>query len=258
MSASLANIATSTLDALHNHLRRAPHVQTLSAQRLSRWGLSHSTHALQMALEPLPREAWVPLLGHLLEARRHNEHNKPELVWTGPAPHHGRARQTRVLLQQLFAQAHREVLLAGYSFDHGHLLFAPLFEAMNERSVQARFYLHLQQDGTQATGPLAMPPVRLQELVRAFAQKNWPFGAPYPRFFVDSRLCTGQRWHSLHAKCAVIDGTHTLMTSANFTRRGQHDNVEAGVLLHDKAFADLVLEQFQLSTRADLFLEVFV
>lgn len=42
---------------------------------------------------------------------------------------------------------------------------------------------------------------------------------------------------SLHAKCVVIDDAISLVGSANFTDRGQARNYEAGVLLHEAAFA---------------------
>ena len=42
---------------------------------------------------------------------------------------------------------------------------------------------------------------------------------------------------SLHAKCVVVDDERSFITSANFTDRGQTRNVEAGVLIEDRAFS---------------------
>jgi phosphatidylserine/phosphatidylglycerophosphate/cardiolipin synthase-like enzyme len=42
---------------------------------------------------------------------------------------------------------------------------------------------------------------------------------------------------SMHAKCVVIDHEYTLITSANFTDRGQTRNIEAGVAIEDRGFA---------------------
>lgn len=47
-----------------------------------------------------------------------------------------------------------------------------------------------------------------------------------------------------HAKCVVVDDEHAFVTSANFTGWAQHRNVEAGVLLHDAAFARGIRQQF--------------
>lgn len=49
---------------------------------------------------------------------------------------------------------------------------------------------------------------------------------------------------SLHAKCVVVDERWVLVTSANFTDRGQTRNVEVGVLLDDAGFAGVLEAQF--------------
>jgi phosphatidylserine/phosphatidylglycerophosphate/cardiolipin synthase-like enzyme len=48
----------------------------------------------------------------------------------------------------------------------------------------------------------------------------------------------------MHAKCVVVDGTFALVTSANFTRRAQEQNLECGVLLEDAAFAHHLARQW--------------
>ncbi|MBK8256767.1 MAG: hypothetical protein IPK82_29360 [Polyangiaceae bacterium] len=42
----------------------------------------------------------------------------------------------------------------------------------------------------------------------------------------------------------VIDREHTLITSANFTDRGQTRNIEVGVAIQDRAFAASVTRQW--------------
>jgi phosphatidylserine/phosphatidylglycerophosphate/cardiolipin synthase-like enzyme len=39
-------------------------------------------------------------------------------------------------------------------------------------------------------------------------------------------------------KCIVVDDERSFVTSANFTGRAQSRNIEAGVLIEDKAFAE--------------------
>ena len=48
---------------------------------------------------------------------------------------------------------------------------------------------------------------------------------------------------SLHAKCVVVDGEHTLIGSANFTDRAHTRNVEAGALISDRRFAARLIDQ---------------
>jgi phosphatidylserine/phosphatidylglycerophosphate/cardiolipin synthase-like enzyme len=53
----------------------------------------------------------------------------------------------------------------------------------------------------------------------------------------------------LHAKVIVRDEVQTLITSANLTEAAQERNVEAGVLLDDRAFARGVVGQFERLVR---------
>ena len=48
----------------------------------------------------------------------------------------------------------------------------------------------------------------------------------------------------MHAKCVAVDGERALVSSANFTERGQDRNIETGVLLHDPIFASQLERQW--------------
>ena len=74
-------------------------------------------------------------------------------------------------------------------------------------------------------------------MVALFLRMMWPFGEPRPAVYFDPRTAERYSGVSMHAKCVVIDHEYTLITSANFTSRGQTRNVEAGVAIEDRAFA---------------------
>lgn len=64
--------------------------------------------------------------------------------------------------------------------------------------------------------------------------------------FYDPRTAVpGPPWASLHAKCVVVDDRKTLVTSANFTDRGQARNIEAGVLIEDEEFSRKLTAQWR-------------
>jgi phosphatidylserine/phosphatidylglycerophosphate/cardiolipin synthase-like enzyme len=63
--------------------------------------------------------------------------------------------------------------------------------------------------------------------------------------YYDPRTVLPRNWVSLHAKCVVVDGRFTLVTSANFTDRGHSRNIEAGVLVEDTAFAKRFAAQWR-------------
>lgn len=50
---------------------------------------------------------------------------------------------------------------------------------------------------------------------------------------------------SLHAKAAIVDEEWALITSANFTDRGQSRNLELGVVIRDRGFAATVTEKLR-------------
>jgi phosphatidylserine/phosphatidylglycerophosphate/cardiolipin synthase-like enzyme len=81
--------------------------------------------------------------------------------------------------------------------------------------------------------------------VALFYQLLWSFGGPRPEVFFDPRTANDASLVSLHAKCVVVDYKYSLITSANFTERGQRRNVEAGVEIEDEAFAQSLVRQWQ-------------
>lgn len=157
----------------------------------------------------------------------------PDLVWTGPETPVSSARDTAVVVRELFAAAKTSVLVAGFRFDHGAEILRPLHEAMRARGVRTSVFL----DGDQAP---------------RFASDNWPFGDPHPDVFYDPRTAASGVYSSMHAKCVVVDDRLALVTSANFTDRGHTRNIEAGVLVDDAAFARKLAAQWRALVDAGL------
>ncbi len=100
--------------------------------------------------------------------------------------------------------------------------------------------------------PAAPVETHVREYVSKVFTENWPFGQPYPAVHYDPRTVSPGSTASLHAKCIVVDARHTLITSANFTGRGQTRNVELGVLLDDPDFGARVVGQWRALANAGL------
>lgn len=185
-------------------------------------------------------------VGRLLDAvlaERRGQPPPPDLVWTGPAPVHAATLDTSVTLKQLFGRARSRVIVAGYSFDHGKTIFAPLHEAMVERGVQADFFLHVPTtDHERRLGREAGQAAVERRLVE-FLHTNWP-GPPWPHLHYDPRPMETGLYASLHAKCVVVDEREALVTSANFTHRGHERNVEVGALIRDPRYARALAAQW--------------
>lgn len=221
---------------------------------------SLQANALGHLVEPLRpyfglgADGLLAVVDAVLAERRHRKSPVLSLVWTGDDPGVSHSRHTRVLLPELFERAREHVLIAGYSIDNGPELFEPLHRGMRDRGVTADLFVDVNQleerlkqtarssgrDWGLLSAPLGATRdavSRGRAVVALFFQLMWTFGDPKPAVYFDPR--TAEQWGgvSMHAKCVVIDHEYTLVTSANFTSRGQTRNVEAGVAIEDRQFA---------------------
>jgi hypothetical protein len=159
---------------------------------------------------------------------------RPELIWTGPEASSSEARDTAVVVRQLFREARQSVLLGGYAMDSGGDILRPLHDSMRDHGVEATLFLNLEGRAKTAieTDRAAV------EAVTAFMAKNWPFGEPTPEIYYDPRSLTFGAGASQHAKFLTVDG--------------QRRNIEAGVLIDDESFAGALIEQWRGLVRAGL------
>jgi phosphatidylserine/phosphatidylglycerophosphate/cardiolipin synthase-like enzyme len=158
-----------------------------------------------------------------------------EVVTTGPDAGRG-SRDTQVVVQDLFRNAERSVLVAGYELYQA----APLFRGLADRMAAApelrvRMFLNIKRPVSDTTAE--------RELISGFGHrfrtKHWPVGRPLPEVYFDPRslstdLC---RKAVLHAKCIVVDERIAFVSSANFTEAAQERNIEVGILVRDEAIA---------------------
>jgi phosphatidylserine/phosphatidylglycerophosphate/cardiolipin synthase-like enzyme len=193
------------------------------------------------AFEGVHAAGVVAGLRMVIAERLHRPPPRIDLVWTGPETRASIARSTHLVVQRLFESAQRSVIVGGYSFDSPEIL-EPLYRAVKERGVDARLFLDI--DGTAATvdGVEAFAGA----FIERFYRRVWTFGLRKPEIFYDPRTASpGPPWASLHAKCIVVDDERSLITSANFTDRGQTRNIEAGVLIEDAGFASELAAQWR-------------
>ncbi len=193
------------------------------------------------ALDEVDTRGAVTALRLVIADRVHRPPPRLDLVWTGPETRASRARSTSLAVQRLFESARHSVIVGGYSFDTPEIL-APLYGVMKERGVKATLFLDIDGTAETAAGAEAFATAAID----SFLRDVWTFGAPKPDIYYDPRTaCPGPPWASLHAKCVVVDDERALITSANFTDRGQTRNIEAGVLIEDAAFASELAGQWR-------------
>lgn len=158
-----------------------------------------------------------------------------------PALLHGGVRATTAVMLELLGAAQKSVVVAGYEFDHGAVIFQPLHKAMVERGVKVTIHLDVRPAPTARSNLES----HLALQAHQFLTENWPFGAPLPSLYYWPVGCAYGSRSSMHAKCIVVDATHVLIGSANFTRRGHKRNLEVGVRFEDADLAAALTAQLQ-------------
>jgi phosphatidylserine/phosphatidylglycerophosphate/cardiolipin synthase-like enzyme len=174
-------------------------------------------------------------------AARSSAADEVQLVMTGPE---GRAchRDTAVVVQDLFRRAERSVLVAGYAFYQGKVVFEDLGRRMDEvPDLHVRIFLNV----ARKPEDMGSIPEIVSGFVRKFKARNWPAGCRLPELYYDCRsLAAAEGPVSLHAKCIVVDGREMFISSANFTEAAQHRNIEVGVLVRSATLAHQAAEFF--------------
>jgi phosphatidylserine/phosphatidylglycerophosphate/cardiolipin synthase-like enzyme len=241
-SEGLTRVGTASLERLRSALSTGHLTGALTRADLVALGVKEQLDTLVAGLQGHTRAACESILDTALAERRKHDRPPPELVWTGPESPTSGARDTAVVLRELFESAQERVLLAGYSFRDAESVLRPLATAMETRGVVAALFVDIRQAELVPPDPAAYA----QAALNAFITESWPFGPPYPHLYTDKRCARpGPPWCSLHAKCVAVDGKRALVSSANFTLRGQDRNIETGVLLHDVAFASQLERQWR-------------
>jgi phosphatidylserine/phosphatidylglycerophosphate/cardiolipin synthase-like enzyme len=203
--------------------------------------------------EGMGQNGLIYLLRSILAERttQQTQRNSIDLVWTGDEILGASGRDTKIAVQELFQQAQHSVLISSYAIDKGNsakALFGKLATKMDQDyKLTVRMFLNIQREFKDPTAS----EVLIRDYAQRFQQEIWP-GQRLPEVFYDPRSLevSGKTRACLHAKCIVVDEEYSLVTSANFTEAAHERNIEAGVMLKDKALAKALISQFEtLATR---------
>jgi phosphatidylserine/phosphatidylglycerophosphate/cardiolipin synthase-like enzyme len=236
---SLVDVSTSSLERLIDGLRSGHLRAPLSRNALIAFGVAGQLDSLSAVLSGHSKPACLAILQTALAERQRAKRPTPELVWTGPEGAQAQARDTAVVLRELFESARKRVVLAGYSFKNAESVLQPLAHVMVTHCVEVHFFV----DVPQPERPQPDEEAYGQAQLKAFLQSNWPFKSPPPKLYCDRRALrpgwgsSDSTYCSLHAKCVSVDSRRAFVSSANFTLRGQDRNIETGVLIDDPHFA---------------------
>lgn len=175
--------------------------------------------------------------------------DRVDLVWTGQEFTGSISRDTKVVVQELFADARHSVLVSSFALDKGastRALFQTLATQMDTfPDLQVRIFLNVHRPYQDLTPESIL----LRQFAEFFRKEIWN-GSKLPELFHDPRSLSVEpsKRSCLHAKCVVVDEEKVLVTSANFTEAAHERNIEAGILIVDDAIARAIINQFNSLT----------
>jgi phosphatidylserine/phosphatidylglycerophosphate/cardiolipin synthase-like enzyme len=238
----LLSLAPSDLRALAAAIssgRLAAPFSTLSVERYITVAFAQSiTESLQTfvacGISPQGLGRALELLADSM-AERFSIEELVDLVTTGPDDG-AAARDTSVVVRDLFHNAGESVLVVGYAVRQGQQVFQALSDRMTELpTLKVRMCLDIRRDAGDTSAPSEI----VRRFLNHFRRLNWPRDKRLPEIFYDPRsLEYGARDRaSLHAKCIVVDEGDLFVSSANFTEAGQGKNLEVGLRLRSAVLA---------------------
>ena len=199
-------------------------------------------------LTSLENEAFAPAqiarLLHSIVASRHRDRVLvPDLVVSGPDVPGVPTADTYAVVQSLFQEAQNEIILAGYAFHNGKLLFERLAEQKLLRP-QLRIIFHV--DVPRKAGDTSSPEAIILRYADEFRTRHWPW-QPFPEVYFDPRALESDSHSraSLHAKVVVVDRSKLFLSSANFTEAAHQRNIEMGLLSRAAYLAEQVAAYFE-------------
>jgi len=150
---------------------------------------------------------------------------------------------TYAVVQSLFREAQNEIVIAGYAFHNGKLLFERLAE-QKKLCPQLRIIFYV--DVPRRAGDTTTSDGIILRYAEDFRTRHWPW-QPFPEVYYDPRALETDSHSraSLHAKVVVVDRSKLFLTSANFTEAAQNRNIEMGLLSHAAYLAEQVAAYFE-------------
>ncbi len=202
----LDSVNAADLDALTQGLVDGRVTLPPSGAALRLAGISAGAEAFLAGLRGTDPSVVAWMLRRLARERRRADDrfaSVASLVWSGPNEGPQPTRDTRVVLDELFARAERHVLISTFLIYNGRAVFAALADRVRLRpEIEVELYVNL----PSKTGRDEHEAADAAAYLRTFAQEHWPEGVALPAIFYDpeSRKLDARRT-TLHAKWAVID-----------------------------------------------------
>src|SRR5579872_592918 len=214
---------------------------------LSRLGISSSIIVLDDLSTLTAKQYTAEQIAGLVEAvaseREYVERAdaKIEIVATDPDVSE-RVRDTAIVIEQLFLEATRSVLVVGFALYQGQKIFKTLANHMDtDPALRVVCCFDISRQGADTTRDSDL----VDRFGHRFVQNEWP-GKRLPEVYYDPRgLSSEAKIRAvLHAKTIVVDRRKVIVTSANPTQAAYTRNIELGVVIDDTDIAKQIEDHF--------------
>ena len=240
------------VDALGSRLR--PPYSAIAIKRFTTGSQADSIASRLSTLEAAGFEPpQIKLLFETLLAERAGQTgfaDLVELVTTGPEAPGMTNRDTAVVVRNLFSKAEHRVLVVGYAVYQGQQVFSELATRMDQNpDLKVEMHLDIRRDKDTS-----LESVIVKRFINRFKTSQWPKGSRMPDIYYDPRSVDVEpsKRASLHAKCIVVDGCELFISSANFTERAQHRNIEVGLRITSEQLATQLESHFAKMVEQEL------
>ncbi len=198
-------------------LQRALSLSTASATQLAR-----SIDQVVRISGVTVRDVQTALITLASARNQGNTQTDPvEIACTAPTRLGVPLRTTYATAIEMVKDAQSEILLVGYVFTEGaRALLEEVARASRDRRIRVTVIGN-----------------RMEEHLPAL-RSVWPGGCPVPRVF-SCPPSLRDEMSALHAKVLICDSSTALITSANFSHHGLHENIEIGVKVVSPSVARL-------------------
>jgi phosphatidylserine/phosphatidylglycerophosphate/cardiolipin synthase-like enzyme len=183
------------------------------------------------------------LIHATIAGRERDQMLTPDLVVSGPEVPGIPTADTHAVVQSLFQEAESEIILAGYAFHNGRVLFERLAEHAKMRpGLKLIFHVDVPRRPNDTSSADAI----VMRYAQDFRERHWPW-TPFPEVYYDPRALESDSKvrASLHAKIVAVDRRKIFITSANFTEAAQQRNIEMGLLCAVPYLAERVCSYFE-------------
>jgi phosphatidylserine/phosphatidylglycerophosphate/cardiolipin synthase-like enzyme len=260
MPSILHQLGRSVLEELARGLSCGRIQPPYSGLALREWLAGSDQAGVSAELERLRAAGMTPAqIGIVLDllaterARQQDDHDRIQMVWTGPDQEGPSARDTGVVARELLGQAARSLLITTFSISRDSTTFEPVNEAMiRNKALEVTLVLHVDMSRKSIFGERAA-----SAFARDFWATKWPWPTRPKTFFDPRGIVEHPMGRALqHSKCIVADLERVFITSSNYTESGQLRNIELGVLIRDQRLATRVDTQYRSLIAKKLLLEL--